>query len=320
MSERTALSRTNPKSRWHSETEGQVRHSWACIPLTHAVYEAEAAARQESASEPNDDTVYAIALHARLAADLDLCDGRCSSHPERRGQGRGSPTPREVARLLHRQAREVRRSCPERGPDDAVRLHLSRSEDRAMTYWHDDPSTHPPVGTWMWHLHHEILCELLTEPLQNRLDYIRSDKPASEVPTRLACIDIVKGELPADLVTARAAYDKAQAAYNKAAAAYNKAAAAYDKAGAAYDKAGAAYNKAWAAVTARAAYDKAWAAYNKAWAAVTARAAYDKAWAASLPALEALYDKAWAASLPALEALHVTEHPDCPWNGRTIFP
>jgi hypothetical protein len=24
-------------------------------------------------------------------------------------------------------------------------------------------------------------------------------------------------------------------------------------------------------------------------------------------------------NLPDLEALHAIEHPDCPWNGRTIF-
>ena len=126
------------------------------------------------------------------------------------------------------------------------------------TYWHDDPATHPPVGTWMWHLHHKVLAEPLTEPLQNRLDYIRTAKPASEVATRLRLISPVAGLLPEPLVKARAVYEKA-----------------------------------------RAAYEKAWAAY-------------DKARAAS--------EKAWAAYKPQLEALHSTEHPDCPWDGRTIFP
>ena len=33
--------------------------------------------------------------------------------------------------------------------------------------------------------------------------------------------------------------------------------------------------------------------------------------------------KRWEADakrLPQIEALHKQEHPDCPWNGKTIFP
>ena len=37
------LSRDNPKSRWHEEqVTPDYRSSWACVPLTDAVYEAEA--------------------------------------------------------------------------------------------------------------------------------------------------------------------------------------------------------------------------------------------------------------------------------------
>ncbi|MCC6311340.1 MAG: hypothetical protein IT345_10540 [Trueperaceae bacterium] len=114
-------------------------------------------------------------------------------------------------------------------------------------------------------MHHEQLAEPLTEPLANRLDYIRSYKPSYEQDTRLLLITPVKGELPEPLIKARAAYAKAGAAYVKAWAAYVKAGAALDKARAAYVKAG-------------------------------------------------------AASTSDLEALHAIEHPDCPWNGRTIFP
>ncbi|MCC6311389.1 MAG: hypothetical protein IT345_10785 [Trueperaceae bacterium] len=128
-------------------------------------------------------------------------------------------------------------------------------------------------------MHHEQLAEPLTEPLANRLDYIRSYKPEHERDTRLRLIDPVKGEPPEPLIKAWAAYVKAGAASNKAGAAYNKACAAYVKAGAASAK---------------------------------ARAAYNKAGAASA--------KARAASTSDLEALHAIEHPDCPWNGRTIFP
>ena len=63
---------------------------------------------------------------------------------------------------------------------------------------------------------------------------------------------------------------------------------------------------------AREAYDKAWEAYYKAWEA------YDKAWEAYIKAGEAYY-KALEACVQQIEKLHREEHPDCPWNGKTIF-
>ena len=44
---------------------------------------------------------------------------------------------------------------------------------------------------------------------------------------------------------------------------------------------------------------------------VRAREALDKACEA--------YNKAWEAYASEIEKLHKEEHPDCPWNGRTIF-
>jgi len=38
----------------------------------------------------------------------------------------------------------------------------------------------PGKGDLYWHVHHEILAEALTEPLQNRLDYIEQQKPVNE--------------------------------------------------------------------------------------------------------------------------------------------
>ena len=65
---------------------------------------------------------------------------------------------------------------------------------------------------------------------------------------------------------------------------------------------------------------KAWAAYDKAWAACAkAKAAYDKAKAAYYGAW-ADYDKAVADCAPQMEALHKELCPDCPWDGKTIFP
>ena len=116
-----------------------------------------------------------------------------------------------------------------------------------------------------WHIHHTFLVEPLTEPIKNRIGFIKENKAKKEIATRLRLMKPVKGKLPAKFV--------------KAGAAYNKAWATYDKAGAAYDKA--------------------WATYAKAWAA---------------------YDKAWAARKPQIEKLHAKECPDCPWDGKTIFP
>ena len=140
------------------------------------------------------------------------------------------------------------------------------------------------MTTFYWHVHNEILVEPLTEPVENRIAFIKAYKPKKEIPIRLRWLTPVQGELPRDV-------DKTGAAYDKTGAAYAKAGAAYDKAGAAYAKAGAAYDKAVAA------YDKAVAAYAKAVAAYS-----------------------MAAAMPAIEALHAVEHPGCPWNGKTLLP
>ena len=68
------------------------------------------------------------------------------------------------------------------------------------------------------------------------------------------------------------------------------------------------FRKAWEAlIKAREAYDKAWEAYDKV-----------KAWEAYIKAGEA-YIKTSKACAPQIEKLHREEHPDCPWNGKTIF-
>ncbi len=57
---------------------------------------------------------------------------------------------------------------------------------------------------------------------------------------------------------------------------------------------------------ARQVYTKAWKAREKAWQA------YDKAWQAHGEALKN--------NMPAIIELHEKECPNCPWNGKTIFP
>jgi tetratricopeptide (TPR) repeat protein len=127
-------------------------------------------------------------------------------------------------------------------------------------------------STLYWHIHHEILIEETTN-IQERIDYIRANKPEKEIPLRLKLMTPVlhPEKLPSSFRKAWEAYDKAREAYIKAWEAYIKAREVYDKAGEVYDKAGEAYDK--------------------------AREAYR----------------------PQIEKLHKEEHPDCPWNGKTIF-
>lgn len=105
---------------------------------------------------------------------------------------------------------------------------------------------------WYRHIHHNILVEPLTEPIENRIEFIREQKPAGEIELRLRLMKPVRGKLPKAVIKAYAAWDKA---CDKAC----------DKAG----KAGAAWDKA---------CDKAYAAW-------------DKALADNMPAIEALHKK-----------------------------
>jgi hypothetical protein len=135
------------------------------------------------------------------------------------------------------------------------------------------------MGKPYWHIHHGTLLEWNTEPIKNRIEYIKNEKPKHERALRLNLLKPVKGKLPTAVVKARAAYNKAGAACDKAWAAYYKA---------------------------RAAYNKAWDAYYK------AQDAYDKAGDACC--------KAICDNQAEIEALHAKECPDCPWDGKTIFP
>ena len=68
-----------------------------------------------------------------------------------------------------------------------------------------------------------------------------------------------------------------------------------------------------------AALDKANAAWRKAIAARRKANTWDKAIAA-LDKANAAWEKAYAAEAPYFEQLHKELCPDCPWDGKTIFP
>jgi hypothetical protein len=146
-----------------------------------------------------------------------------------------------------------------------------------------------------WHVHHDVLFEYCYDA-EERLEYIRANKPESEIETRLRLMRPIVGTLGDPVLWTK--YDKACDGCKKASDERNKAWAEYDKAWAEYAKASDERAKA------RAEYDKAWAEYDKAWAE------YNKA-------LDSWYRSVKPGEV---EALHAIECPNCPWNGKTIFP
>lgn len=52
---------------------------------------------------------------------------------------------------------------------------------------------------WYWLIHHEVLLEALSEPIENRRDFVRRFKEKHEVPTRLKWMVPVKGKIPKKL-------------------------------------------------------------------------------------------------------------------------
>ena len=131
-----------------------------------------------------------------------------------------------------------------------------------------------------WHIHHDVLVEYTTAPIEERIWYIQEHKPPEEVAVRLRLLKPVVGELPNAFFAARKALDDAWLAYAAEAKAYR------------------------AAVKAN--------PYAPEWAYRAARKALDGA-------VQALAD-ARLACADEIEKLHRNECPDCPWDGKTIFP
>src|SRR3990167_903793 len=50
------------------------------------------------------------------------------------------------------------------------------------------------TGLLAWHVHHDVLCERLTEPIELRIEYIRDNKPKNEIETRLRLLKVVKNQ------------------------------------------------------------------------------------------------------------------------------
>ena len=87
-----------------------------------------------------------------------------------------------------------------------------------------------------WHVHHDVLVEPLSAPLEERIAYIKEHKPQEEQELRLRLLKPVVGMLPDAVLKAVDAYTKARDAYTTAGDAYTTAGDAYAKAWDAYDK------------------------------------------------------------------------------------
>jgi len=172
------------------------------------------------------------------------------------------------------------------------------------------------VGAMVQHCHHGWVIEPLTQPPEKRIAYILSDKPIKEQalrlhlfrPVRNAAVDVAQATWDAALDAARATYN---AVIEAAEATYNAA----DKAARATCDAAV---KAARATYATTAVDAAWATYAA--ADKPAWATYDAAVKAARATYHAAVGPAWVTRDAALDAAHQAECPDCPWNGRTIFP
>ena len=96
-----------------------------------------------------------------------------------------------------------------------------------------------------WHVHHNVLIELLTEPIENRIKYIKKFKPKNEVKLRLKLLKVVKGELPKEFVEAWQKYYETWQEYVEVWQKYDKAKQKYDEIWQEYDEARQKHNEAW---------------------------------------------------------------------------
>ncbi len=132
-----------------------------------------------------------------------------------------------------------------------------------------------------WHVHHRILVEICDD-YEGRVLYILTEKKEHQRDTRLRLLQPVKGNLPQEVIEVGLVYDKARQAHSEAGQAY----------------------------------DEAWQVYDE----DEARQACDEAGQVYTEAKQAYYNEALSNNMPAVMLLHEEECPDCPWDGKTIFP
>jgi hypothetical protein len=68
---------------------------------------------------------------------------------------------------------------------------------------------------WYWHVHHDRLVEWCTD-YDGRVEYIKAEKPAEEIETRLRLFKPVAGTIPERLQRAYAEWKRADAEWKRA--------------------------------------------------------------------------------------------------------
>jgi len=153
------------------------------------------------------------------------------------------------------------------------------------------------MKAYAWHVHHDALLELLTEPLEVRAAYIRDYKPSNEHGLRLRLLHPVIGPLSAPVVAALAESARLGAETDRLRAESERLWAESARLGAECARLGAECSRL------RAESARLWDEGARLW---------DES--------VRMRDEGNAAHAAEIEALHRVECPDCPWDGQTIFP
>src|SRR3990167_7074616 len=80
------------------------------------------------------------------------------------------------------------------GGANLQRANLQRADLRGANLQGADPQGAKGLKMY-WHIHHEVLVENLTEPLKNRIAYIKESKPKNEVALPLKLLKKVKAKV-----------------------------------------------------------------------------------------------------------------------------
>ena len=154
-----------------------------------------------------------------------------------------------------------------------------------------------------WHIHHEILVELLTEPIEERLRCIDTEKakcePSWKIERRKRLLKPVMGPLSEKIEKANQEWEKADKEGEKANQKRKKAYQKWAKADKEREKANQERMKTY----------QEWAKADKEW---------EKAYQKRKKAYQE-WEKVLGEHQVEIEALHKVECPDCPWDGKTIF-
>jgi len=161
-----------------------------------------------------------------------------------------------------------------------------------------------------WHVYENVIVGVCRN-YDERVNYIKTEKPEHQREVLLRLFQPVRGSLPEEVVKAGQAHDKAEAVWDKARLAHLEAKRVRERAIQIFDgikKDDDEIREAAKQVLLRAAraYGEAIRVYGNA--------------RQVLASTEQFYDEALDKNRQAIEELHAKECPNCPWNEITIFP